>query len=294
MKKIGMIGTQIIHSYGYGMHINEFDLDFAIKHGKAIPEWQLNLMKQHPDTRPLGGARLTHVSGGLENVPEDMAGAFGLKVTKTVEETIEACDLIMVMDEQIPSRSALIRKTLEAGKPVFADKLFSDDRKVSEELVMLAEEKGVMAAGWSQMGFCPELDAVGKMAQGGIALAAFNMKPEILRKYCIHAISPVQVCFPGRLMEVKLISKEETQRTVFIVNDSNTKIILTVGTHVPGGIVRMDYFSEGEAVLVEGKDKHSAFRRAAREVVNMANGIKPKLYINELMDASMVLEEICG
>lgn len=293
MKKIGMIGAQIIHSYGYGMHINSFALDFAKNQGKAIPKWQLDLMEQYPDTRPLSGAQLTHISGGLENVPEDMAGTFGLTVTKTVEETIEACDLIMVMDEQIASRSALIRKVLEAGKPVFADKLLSDDIKVTRDLVALAKKKGVMVTGWSQMGFCPELDAVKAMEQGGTALLSFNMKPEILKMYGIHAISPMQLCFPGKIKEIKLISKEETQRTAFIVNEKGTKIIITVGTHVPAGIVRVDYLIGGKAVIAEGKDKHLAFRRAAREIINMANGAAPSLSANELVDASRALEEIC-
>ena len=292
-QKIGMIGSQIIHSYGYGMHINEFNLDFAKNHAKAIPQWQLDLMLQHPETQPLKGAQITHISGGLENVPEDMAETFGLTVTKTVDETIEACDLVMVMDEQIPSRSALIRKALEMGKPVFADKLLSDDINVSMNIVKLAEEKNLMVAGWSQMGFCPELDTVKEMEQGGIALVSFNMKPEILKMYGIHAISPMQLCFPGKIKEMKLIYKDDSQRTVFIMNDKATKAILTVGTHVPAGMVRVDYSVGSKAVVAEGKDKYLAFRRGAQEVINMVNEIPPKLSARELVDASMTLEEIC-
>jgi hypothetical protein len=250
-------------------------------------------MEENPNTKPLDGARLTHISGGLENVPEDMAAIFDMTVTETMEETIDACDLIMVMDEQIPSRSALIKKVIEAGKHVFVDKLLSDDLAVTEELLELAKERVVVIAGWSQMGFCPELGAVKEMEQGGIALVSFNMKPEILKKYGIHAISPMQLCFPGKIIESKLISKEESQRTLFIVNEKNTKIILSVGSHAPGGMVRIDYSANGKSALAEGKDKYIAFRKAAQEIINMAHGIEPCLSVEELMDASMVLEEMC-
>lgn len=295
MKKIGVIGSQIIHSYGYGMHINEFDLDFVLNESKAIPKWQLKLMENNPDTKPVGGARITHISGGLENVPEDMAGTFTLTVTKTVDETIEACDLIMVMDEQLPSRTALIRKALERGKSVFADKILSDDINETRALIEFAGEKGVMLSAWSQMGYCHELDPVKRLGQGGFALVSFYMPLDSIKMYGIHGISPIQLCFPGKVQSVEQISKDKNQHTVFIENEKGTKIILSMGLNCPGGgsLVRIDYSVAGEAVVVEGKDKNIAFRRAAEQVVNMAEGIKPDLSSSELIDANMILEKIC-
>jgi hypothetical protein len=293
MKKIGIIGSRIIHSYGYGMHLNRFNLEFAENNGKAVPQWQLDLMKKHPDTEPIGGASVTHVSGGPENVPEDMAGTFGLKATKTVEETIDACDLIMIMDEQINSRTNLIRKALKAGKYVFADKLLSDNLDAAKELIGLAKGNNLLVSGWSQMGFCAEFDKLKNMDQGGVALISYNMKPEIFAMYGIHIITPMQVCFPGRVRHIELISKDADQLLALIINDNNTKIILSAGEHAQAGVVRIDYAINGQSILAEGGDRCAAFRRAAKEVVNMAQGSIPVISDQALLDASMIIEEIC-
>ncbi len=293
MKKIGIIGTRIIHSYGYGMHLNRFNLQFAENNGQAVPQWQLDLMKKNPDTVPLGGASVTHISGGPENVPEDMAGTFGLKVTKTVEETIDACDLIMVMDEQIDSRTNLIRKALKAGKHVFADKLLSDKLEVTRELIGLAKDNNLLVSGWSQMGFCAEFDIFQNTDQGGVALISYNMKPEIFAMYGIHIITPMQVCFPGRVRHIELISKDADQLLALIINDNNTKIILSAGEHAQAGVVRIDYAINGQSILVQGGDRCAAFRRAAQEVAKIAQGARPVISDQELLDASLILEEIC-
>ena len=168
MNTIGMIGSQLIHTYAYGMQFKKPNLEAARK-GKTVPQWQLEMMETASDNKPLDGVKLTHIAGGLEGVPEDMAATFDLTVEKTVDAVIEACDLIMVMDENIESRSSLIRKTIEAGKPVFADKALSTQQSVTQELINLAMDKNVKVAAWSQLGYSPEFDALKDFPQGGTA-----------------------------------------------------------------------------------------------------------------------------
>jgi len=292
MKSIGMVGSQLIHTYAYAMHLNEFDLEYA-RQAKTAPAWQVKMMEDFPDVEPLGGAQLTHVWGGLEGVPEDMAGTFGLTRSGSLDEVLEACDLIMVMDEQLEPRADLVKKALAAGRPVFADKVLSDSLATTTEIVDLAKRKDVMVAAWSQLGYSPELDAIREMNQGGTALATFAMKPEILRMYGIHLISTVQGAFPGKFTSCRLLVDDE-QKLAFVENEHGTRIVMGAGTLFPGGMARIDYSVGGKAVLAETRDRVGGFRNAARDIVAMLDGKPPRFTPEDLLDATRLLETICG
>jgi hypothetical protein len=290
MKTIGMIGAQLIHTYAYGMHLKKPDLGAARK-GTTVPAWQLKMMEDAPDTEPIGGATLTHVAGGLEGVPEDMAATFDLTVCGTVDEAIEACDLVMVMDEMVDSRPVLIRKALEAGRHVFADKVPSLKRSVTEELAALAEARGVGLAAWSQQGYCPEYDTIREMPSGGVAHVGFRLTREILGKYAIHLISSVQGCFPGPYAEAQVLGDGDPC-LLHMVSSDGTKIIAGAGEDYPAGLSRVDYCVNGKAALVETRDRVGAFRRAAQDVIGLLEGKTPRLTVADTIEASRLIELI--
>jgi len=291
MKTIGMIGSQLIHTYAYAMHFRKPDLAFA-KQAKTVPAWQLAMMESHADLAPLAGIDFACVAGGLEGVPEDMAGTFGLHVLDSTDAVIDACDLVMVMDEQTGSRSQLVRKALEAGKPVFADKVLSISAAETEELVALAGAKGVQVAAWSQQGYCPEYDRLKELPEGGMALVSFRMSPEILRKYGIHLISTLQGCFPGPYQSVRALESGDDLRMIQVLSAAGTRVIAVAGEHVPAGMSRVDYMVNGKAVVIETTDRVGAFRRAAEDIVGMLDGKTPRFGRTDLMDASRLVELI--
>ncbi|OGV47664.1 MAG: hypothetical protein A2017_21895 [Lentisphaerae bacterium GWF2_44_16] len=292
MKKIGMIGSQLIHTYGYGMHFNKPDIEFAAK-AKTIPQWQLKLMLENPDVEPLKAAKLTHVWGGLEGVPEDMAGTFNLTVTKSLDEVFEACDLIMVMDERIDSRSELIEKSINAGKNVFADKVLSDKLAITEKLVSMAEEKNLIICAWSQQGFCPEYDLIKAMPPGGIAYASMAMSMDILKKYGIHIICTVQAAFPGKITKCVLLKNKSKSKIILLEHDTGTTIIMSCGPDFPGGCSRIDYSVNGKSATIETKDRIGAFRRASENMIAAFDGKKTVFSKEKLLEASRLLDIIC-
>ena len=290
MKKIGMIGSQLIHTYAYAMHFNKPDLKYALK-AKTVPAWQLEIMKQSPEVEPLGEAHITHVWGRLEGVPEDNAGTFNLKVCEKLNEVLDTCDLIMVMDENIESRSELIRKTIEAGRHVFADKIPSDKFAVVSELVELAEKKNVMLAAWSQMGHCPEYQTVRAMPQGGTALVSLCAAPDIIRKYGIHIICTAQGCFPGKITKCTMIDANDKQCLFLVENEHGTKMILGIGGHYPRPS-RIDYNADNKAVVVENLDLGKAFREGAKEILGLLKGKTPIFNSDKMLEAAGILEKM--
>ncbi len=290
MKTVGMVGSQLIHTYAYAMQFKKPDIE-AARRGKTVPAWQLAMMEAAPDLKPLSGAKLTHVAGGLAGVPEDMAATFDLKVGKTTDEVIEACDLIMVMDEIVESRTALVRKALEAGKPVFADKALSTKQSVTEELAALARSKGVGVASWSQQGYCPEYDVLKDLPPGGVALVSFRMTSDILIKYGIHLISTVQACFPGPYKRAELLTDGDT-RLLLLENEQGTKIVAGAGEAFPAGMSRVDYCVNGQPVVVETADRVGAFRRAATDVIGLLDGKTPRFSPGDMIEASGLIELI--
>lgn len=295
MKKIGMIGTHLIHTYAYAMHFNEADMDFVRK-AKTAPAWQVELMKKNTEFKPLQGAEISHIWGGLEGSPEDMAGTFGLTVAKSLDEVFDNCDLIMIMDEQIPSRSELIEKALNARKHVFVDKLLSDNLDTTERLIDLSEQKGVELAGWSQLGFCPEYNKLQTLPKGGVAHIVFRMTPEILIKYGIHLISAMQGSFPGKKELCGDVFKNNNSIFVPLKHGDGTTIIISCGPDYPSFPVgaRIDYFYNEQAVLIETTDYCGAFRNAAESIIAMLNGNAPRFTKYDLLEASKLLDLICN
>ena len=292
MKTIGMTGSQLIHTYAYAMHFNSFDLEFALQ-AKTAPAWQVALMENEPNIEPVNeDTKITHVWGGLEGVPEDMAATFGLTVAESLEEVLEQCDLIMVMDEQIPSRTKLIRKAIEAGRDVFVDKLLSDNLTTTVELLELAKHQGVRVGAWSQMGYCPEFDIIKQMEQGGVAFAHFGMSTDIIKMYGIHIVSSIQGCFPGKFKKFIKLAGEE-QVLGFVENEHGTKIILGVGEMYPALSPQINYSVNGESVWAKGADRGTAFRRAAKEIAGITRGIEPAFSPEDLKNAASLIEQMC-
>jgi hypothetical protein len=218
-----------------------------------------------------------------------MAATFGLTRAGTPEEVIDACDLVMVMDENLQSRTALVRRALEAGKHVFADKVLSDRLAVTRELTDLAASRNVMVAAWSQQGFCPEYDAVAGMPPGGVALVGFPMTVDILKMYGIHLISSVQGCFPGTFSNCRLFA-DERRRVLCMETDDGTRIVAAAGEDFPAGVSRVDYCVDGKAVLIEATDRAGAFRRAAADLVGMLDGRPARFTPRDMLEASRLLE----
>jgi hypothetical protein len=291
MKTIGMIGTQLIHTYVYAMHLNKADIEFA-KKAPTVPKWQLDIMMKNQDIPTINDVKLTHVFGGLEGVPEDMAGTFGLTVAKSPEELFDACDLVMVMDEQIPSRTKLVEKALKADRHVFVDKMISDNFDETKRLLEMAEEKELMLCAWSQVGFFPEYEQLNALPSGGTALVSFAMAPEIFKKYCIHPICAALGAFPGRIKKSELIQSSDNAKHLMLEQENGTSIIVGLGLHFPQS-ARIDYCVDGKAMVIETNDKVNAVRRSAENIVSAFNGGTPKFEKEDLIEASRLAQIIC-
>jgi len=288
MLRIGMIGSHLIHTFGYAMHFNRADVAAVDRH-EAIPSWQADLVKAHPDVSLVDGARLTHVAGEPANVAAAMADVFGAQVADSVDAVIEACDIVMVMDENIVSRTELAERSLRAGRATFVDKLPGD----AARLVELARQKGVRLGAWSQVGHAGELDAIAALPAGGIALVGFHLTRDIFAKYVIHAVNALQAALPGRITDVQPLSDNGNDRMWLLLNEHGGRIVFAVGPTIPpSGIARVDYAVGGQAALAQTLDRNVMFARAVRDVAKLAGDEPTRFGDDHIIEAASLIERL--
>jgi len=291
MKTIGIIGSHLIHTFAYAMHFNHPDLEKAAS-ATSIPMWQLELLKSAGEFNPLGGARLTHIFGEPEGVAKDMAAIFDLQRADSAQQVLDACDSVMVMDENPDSRAKMIHLAIDSGVDVFADKLVSIEPRATAQTLELARKRSVRLAAWSQMGFAEELTRLHGLPTGGTAYITFGVDPDEFEAYGIHVISAVQGAFPGRIMELQRL-KAGPQRLALLEHEVGTSILLGIGGRFPAGFVRIDYSVEGKTTSIETANKALAFRNAAREILALLDGKPPRFGPADMIEASRLVALLC-
>ncbi len=288
MKQIGMIGSHVIHSFAYAEHFNRADMP-AVRAAEAIPSWQQQMLIERPMTPTIEGVELTHVFGENRDVAQDMVDIFHLTCADSAEQVIEACDLVMVMDEKLESRAALTEQALRAGRPTFVDKVPSLDPAETRRLIELAGEQGKRLAAWSQLAFASELNDVRDLAAGGVAHVGFHLTPDIFDIYAIHPINALQAAFPGRF---KRIAPLPGDGMFLLEHEAGTRIVLSLGESFPAWHVRIDYCAAGAAVLVRTLDRHAMFAAGARDVVALLGDAPTRLGDAEMIEASTLVDAI--
>jgi Oxidoreductase family, NAD-binding Rossmann fold len=293
MKKIGMVGDKLIHTYAYAMHINNFNLETA-KSAETIPPWQLELMEENPECKPVNHkAVITAVWGADNTAAKELAGVFDMKVCGSPEEVFAECDLVMVMDEKFDSRLTLTRAALEAGKDVFVDKIPSLKSLDVKELFDLASSKNLTLAAWSQMGFAQEYSVLHDAPQGGVAMLSLRLNKSMIKEYSPHLVFSALATFPGKILNSRCILDNDEQVLWFVENEHGTKLILGIGEMYPP-LVTINYNIAGKTIALQTTDICSAFRRSAEAVVGTCDGKQFTFSNAGILEAGTLIEKICN
>lgn len=132
-----------------------------------------NLNTSHPSKfleilRGEVGQGEVEVVGAWESEPEgDWCSKHGVKRMATAEEVVEASDAIIVLAPNNPEcHLKLARPALEAGRPVFIDKVLADGVSSAQEIVRLAQKYNSPLMAASALRFAPELDKLEDEAVG--------------------------------------------------------------------------------------------------------------------------------
>lgn len=193
MVKLGMVGKTLIHNYPYGAYFN--GTDEALLEERCTKKWMLELIRGRFPEPATDGSRITHVWAGVREEAEAIAaGCLIPNVCDSPAEVIEAVDGVLVLDEEMDSRTEAVEAALGAGKSVFVDKVPAATPEKTRELVDLAVESDLRIAAWSQLLFAPEAEPL-RALEGGAALVTFNLAPEIVEIYGVHLVCSAFAAF---------------------------------------------------------------------------------------------------
>jgi len=288
MKNIGMIGTQIIHTYPYLAYFNGFDPERVQKNAKP---WMAKMLEGKPNDPKSNAVRITHVWAGEADEAKRLAESCAIEnIADKPDAFVDDVDGVMVMDEEIDQRAGLMRPFLEAGKAVFVDKTLSLDPSVTEELLSLSKERGAPIAAYSQLRFGPGFEDLKAMDRGGAAMAGFRMGLDILAKYSIHLISAVQGIFGTGVKTLRKLDCPDGVEVRASYGDG-TRVTMQFGPEAPAGW-NICYFAKGGCTLAVAGDNADMFETSAQAIEKMLVEGRSPVSTKEISEASKLINFI--
>ncbi len=268
MLRIGMIGKVLIHNYPYAAYFNGAD-DERLE-ALCTKTWMLPFVKGRYPQPATEVGRITCVWAGVREEAEAIAGSCRIeRVCDTADEALESVDAALVLDEDAEFRTRMIERCIDAGKPVFADKVLALSAAKANELIAKARERGVAIAAWSQLLFAPEAEAL-RGAQGGAGLVTVHMKKDIINKYGVHLVCGAFGAFgcePTRVARPDF-GPDAAPAVLMTYADGKT-VLARAGEDVPG-TAQIAYLAKGcDPVVVRLADTGAMFHRSAEAIARM-------------------------
>lgn len=140
--------------------------------------------------------------------------AQGIPLAASLEELTAACDGVMVMAPSFPHRHYdLARPALEAGKPVYVDKIFAPSEEEGKRIFDLAARHGAPIFSSSALRFDAALDAFRGKGDAS-ACWCLTCGPNVFKIYAIHQIEMLETVM-GRAQRVKALGNEGGRTLIF-------------------------------------------------------------------------------
>jgi len=276
MKKHGMVGKVLIHNYPYGAYFNGADDEQLDK--LCTKAWMLQFVKGRHPSPETSDSRITHVWAGAREEAAAIAGSCRIEnVCDTLDEVIDNVDGVLILDEDIESRTETVERCLSAGKSVFVDKVLSLSVEKTKDLLALAASRGGHVAAWSQLLFAVEARPF-RDTQGGTGLVTFNLSKEIVDKYGVHLVCSAFAAFGADPVHMAKLNTGPNGAPAIVLSYSDGKdVVLRAGQDLPprGNVA---YFGKGRDPLVaQLADMGTMFDGSAEALASMFEQGKPPL-----------------
>lgn len=268
-KEIALIGEKLVHTYPLIPRFNGCKLD---KVNRFASGWVEKARLAEATEPIIESMRVTRMWSPDGEEMQRLADALNIEnICGSAEEAIADADGVLVMDEVIESRTTLVEQSLNAGRPVFADKVLSIEPSRTAGLIDLARAGNIPVRSWSQLYFHPGLRRVRTARPGGVAFLNFCMSTKILAMYGIHIVSMLQGAFDGRVETYRPLSDGANLSALIELTD-RTRVFLYVGEDIPFR-GRLYYCNPDSDVIVNDNDDSACFISSARAIEALMFGL---------------------
>jgi hypothetical protein len=293
MVKIGMVGKTLIHNYPYAAWFNGTDEE--VLQERCTKAWMLKLIEGRFPEPAAQNSRITHVwAGEREEAEAVAAGCLIPNVCDSAEEVIEAVDGLLVLDEEMDARTATVEAALEAGLPVFVDKVPAATPERTRELVDLAVERDLPLAAWSQLIFAPEAEPLREL-EGGSALVTYRLAPEIVDVYGVHLVCSAFAAFGADPVGMSAIDNGPDGIPMMALRYEDGKdVVLRAGSDVPphGSVAYIG--ADRGIVSVSLRDMAAMFDASAAALQSMFEDRERPLEPDAVVRMSEAVTLLCG
>ncbi len=186
-----------------------------------LDEWHA---QNYPRMLPEAAAELgmeirLEAAYAFRDKPDGMANAewsrnHRIPLAASLEELTDAVDCVMVLAPSFPQNHyQMASPALNAGKPVYMDKIFAPDEKEGKRLFALAEENGAPLFSSSALRFDAAMDEY-RAGKGRGAAWTLTCGPNSFEIYAIHQFEMLQTVM-GRPERVKATGNEAGRSVLF-------------------------------------------------------------------------------
>ena len=288
-RELALIGEKLIHTYPLIPRFNGCNMAKAAEYAGA---WVKNTELASHTEAPAHDLRVTRMWSPDQEEMGRLRETLNIAtICATVEEAIDGADGVLIMDEIIESRTALIEQCLNAGLPVYADKILAMDPAKTESLIALAESKNAAVRSWSQLVFHPGLENVRSAPPGGVAFLNFNMSADILSMYGIHIVAMLQGAFASPVAEYQPMDDPKGRAGRVLLEDG-TRVFLYIGEDLPWRGRLYYCASEETEVIVNDNRDAACFDAAAAAIASLfTDGRTPDMTdYAHMVEASRLVE----
>ena len=190
MKRLALVGVDIIHKFIYPGFINGFDRQAMERDG----EWMADLFRGQPSTSLNDEVRVVAIASPDRETARRIAGATHIDtVVDRIDDLPGDLDGALVMERQGSRHLELAQRFLEAGQYVFFDKPVVESRREWDTIKAMARRSGSRVFGGSALRYSPQVARVRTALAERPAVSLVVTGPGPWYEYACHTVELLEL-----------------------------------------------------------------------------------------------------
>lgn len=277
MKRLAMVGVELIHKFLYPGFINGFDPVLMEKHGG----WMASMFRE--GSTPLDPEVRVVAIASSDPAAADIARVCGIDtIVGQVAELPTDLDGAVIMERRGTKHLELARPFLEAGQFVYIDKPISETREDLEQMRQICLRSGGRLFGGSAVRYSDDLHAIQAALTEMPAESLVVTGPGPWYEYACHSVEILEVLNGPNIDRVSGVGRD-AEGLAILGWRSGARATVQWGSY-PGEF-RVDAYAKGGWRTWTVNDPHAYYRNLA---AHMVDGLKGRVDSNWSAMAAIV------
>jgi predicted dehydrogenase len=199
MKRLAMVGDEIIHDFIFPAYLNGFDPALMERYGR----WMASLFRDESPVPMDPSIRVVAIASPATELAEQIAAVCGMEtVVAQASDLPQDLDGVLVMERLGPKHLPMARPFFRRGNVVFVDKPITETLADWQEMKALALEHGVLLHGGSSLGHSGKLQAARERILAAPGTSVVLTGPGPWYEYACHLVAAAVAIFGPQIRAI--------------------------------------------------------------------------------------------